>query len=963
MKRGTQQFRQTALVRALIAAACGSATMMVAHQALAQQSGQTLQRVEITGSNIRRTDAETASPVQTVTREDLEKSGKSSVAEYLQTLSVDNQGSVPMTFGNGFASGASGISLRGLGTNATLVLINGRRIAPYGLADDGQKTFADLNIIPLEAVERVEILKDSGSAIYGSDALGGVVNVILRRNYAGTTVKADVGMSRYSDGKEGRAAITHGFGSEASGFNVLLNLEVGKKDPIWYHDRKGRGLVGQTDLRGAGYDFHGATGVTSTGGTGAIVATNAAGSSVAGNVRNPSTNEYYSRTNQNTAQTGFTRNFPGANCAALSNNYPQGGDLNGGGCLIDATQQYSQIQPEQKTANFFARASKMLTAETEAYGEFSYYRGESTSSTTPSGISGSVGSPIGPISNAAVALGASHPDNPYFGSSARFRYLAADVGPRVSNVESTFTRAVLGLKGTMGAWDYNSALLHSENEVSNTRTGYLQRAVTFALLNPTAANVAAATARSAAYAALPPGSFWRIAENAGLNSAALYAALSPAISNDGHTKNTQIDLKVSREFGQMAGGPIGFAAGVEYRRESAKLDPTQGTEVGQIIGLGYSAYNASRNVFAAYAEGLFPVTKKLELSAAARYDHYSDVGTSVTPKLGAKFTALPNLALRGTYARGFRAPGAAEISAGGVSVSAFSSATDPVRCALGVPGTCSASTVALLISGNPNLEPEKSESVTLGTVWDITPKTGLALDVWQIKRKGEINSESTDAAIAAGRVVRDPSTSTRPGDPGAIVSVTEQFINSSRTTVRGLDLDLKHRIDLNQGWGRTTFGVTWTHLFKFERVDPDGSVRDFAGTHGNCDVTNCMGTPKDRLNFSAGWEMGKWRLALAANYRGSISNTAFKGDPAGCLVAFANGSDSPAGCRIGSFVTWDLGARYRFTDKTEIFGSVQNLFDRIPPNDPGTYGAIGYNPLDYSGAVGRYFRIGMRHQF
>ena len=123
-------------------------------------------RVEITGSNIRRAEAETASPVQTLNAADIEKSGKSSVAELLQTLAVDNQGSVPTTFGGGFASGASGISLRGLGTSSTLVLLNGRRVAPYGLADDGQKVFADLNIIPLEAVERVEILKDGASAIY-----------------------------------------------------------------------------------------------------------------------------------------------------------------------------------------------------------------------------------------------------------------------------------------------------------------------------------------------------------------------------------------------------------------------------------------------------------------------------------------------------------------------------------------------------------------------------------------------------------------------------------------------------------------------------------------------------------------------------------------------------------------------------------------------------------------------------
>ena len=153
-------------------------------------------RVVVTGSNIRRAEAETASSVLTVNRADIERSGKSTVSELLQTLAVDNQGSVPTSFGSGFAAGASGISLRGLGSASTLVLLNGRRMAPYGLADDGQKVFSDLNVIPTDAVERVEILKDGASAIYGSDAIAGVVNIILRRDFKGTTVRGSLGITK-----------------------------------------------------------------------------------------------------------------------------------------------------------------------------------------------------------------------------------------------------------------------------------------------------------------------------------------------------------------------------------------------------------------------------------------------------------------------------------------------------------------------------------------------------------------------------------------------------------------------------------------------------------------------------------------------------------------------------------------------------------------------------------------------
>jgi iron complex outermembrane receptor protein len=955
MKTGTQRFRKTVVARALITAFCGTASMMFAQETLAQASS-SLQRVEITGSNIRRTDTETASPVQTITREEIQNSGKASVAEYLQTLSVDSQGSVPTTFGSGFASGASGISLRGLGAASTLVLINGRRIAPYGLADDGQKVFADLNVIPIEAVERVEILKDGGSAVYGSDAMAGVVNIILRKSFKGTVASVSYGQSRYGDGGETRGTLTHGFGDmDTNGFNLLLNLEVSKKNAIWNRDRSGRGAVGRSDLRPEGYSADSTSGLN--GGTGAIIFDRTAAiSSVVGNVRSPATGEFFSRSNTS-AGTGFTRTFAGS-CATMAGAYPQGDP--GGGCLIDAQQQYSQVQPDARNINFFARGAKQLNAQNELYAEFNYYKSEATASSTPSSVHNSTGYPGGPVNNADVRLGAAHPDNPYFGATARLRYLAGDVGPRASNVDGDFLRFVGGLKGTWNTWDYDTALLYSQNKVSNTRTGYLQRDVAFALLNPgNAAAVASATAHSAAYAALPAGSVWRIGENAGLNSPGIYAALSPTISNDAISKTTQVDVKASREFGQLQGGPIGVAFGAELRRESIELQPTSGTERGNIIGLGYSAYEGARTVVAGFAEANFPVTKRLELSAALRADHYSDAGTSVTPKFGVKWKPLDNLAIRGTYAQGFRAPSSAENGKGGLA--AFTNVGDPIRCAAtaGAAG-CNPAAVAIITSPNPNLEPEKATSLTLGTVWDITPKTSIAIDLWQLKRKSEINQEASGAAIAAGHVVRDPLSVLPgvPGDPGQILAVLTNYVNSAQSTVRGVDVDLKHRMDL-AGNGRVSLNLTWTRLFKWQRVEQNGDSFDYAGTHGNCDVTNCIGTPKDRVNFGAAWEIGRWRLAGVVNYRGSLINKAFKEDTS-CLSVLADGTEV---CNIGSFTTLDMTARFKLNDKTEIFGGIRNLLDKKPPLDQTTYGAVSYNPLDYSGAVGRFYSIGVRHSF
>ena len=225
---------------------------MVATPAIAQDSGQ---RVEVTGSRIKRTDTETASPVQVLTREDIERTGKTSIEEVLRGLTVDGVGSIPASFSNGFASGSSAVSLRGLGVNSTLVLVNGRRMTTYGLADDGTRNFVDLNSLPLEAVERIEVLKDGASAIYGADAVGGVVNVILRKSYTGGSMGASYGQTGESDGQTARAFGTFGFGNlDTDKYNVFFTLEASKQKNIWSTDR---GFIGESDLTSYGYyDLH-----------------------------------------------------------------------------------------------------------------------------------------------------------------------------------------------------------------------------------------------------------------------------------------------------------------------------------------------------------------------------------------------------------------------------------------------------------------------------------------------------------------------------------------------------------------------------------------------------------------------------------------------------------------------------------------------------------------------------------
>jgi len=971
--------------------ACGGVLLSAGSASFAQPAPapapapQSLERVEITGSNIRRADAETAAPVQVITKQEIDQAGKGTIAEYLQTLTADGQGSVPFTYGRGFSGATSaGISLRGLGANATLVLVNGRRLTTAVLADDAQRTYVDLNQIPMEAVDRIEVLKDGASAIYGSDAVAGVVNIILRKNFVGTIGKVSYGQSgNGGDGKEPRGALTFGTGDlNTDGYNLLLNGELGKKEAIYYRDRVGRGSVGVSAVGQPQWGFDpNAVSTTNNiprnGGNGTIPVNNVTGvrvnntvdRSIIGNVRNPSTLDYYSRSDP--GGVGFTRAFPNAAtyCAANAN-LPQ--NSVGGGCINDQWQQMGQVQPTQENGSFYGRFTKQVTPDIQAFVEASAAYAKTSVDLRAVTSNAAYFTPDG-TSNSRTAtglIGASHPDNPYFGTAARLSYLPLfDTGVPQVNSKSHTERILFGAQGTWNQWDFDTAVLYSGAHQTDTTTKTQNWRVANALLNPTATNVAAATAFSPAYAALPAGTLWRIGENAGLNSPEMYNALLADQDRSGYSKLYGADFKVSREVGKLEGGAIGVAVGAEVRREDNYLPFYNG--LGDYAGLSLTTYGGARNIYAGYGEVILPVLKNLELGAALRYDYYTDAGSALTPKFGAKWKPIENLALRGTYAKAFRAPSSPENVASSVAAFGGPTVDDTKRCAAltadGVaPGTVTANCRGVgptfIQRGNPDLQPEKSTSTTLGLVWDITARASLTADIWQIKRKGLPVLQDAQVAVDNDQVARDPATAISANDPGAILNGFVTFENSASSTTNGFDVEAKGRWLLNGNNGQVTTGANWTHLITQSVTDQDGTVHNYAGTHGNCDITNCIGSPRDRVSLYATWEIAAWRLGANVNYRSSISNK-FEQADADCAQTTLAGAEFPGGCKVKSFTTLDMSAAWKFGKNSEIFGSIQNVFDTKPPVDFLTYGAIGYNPLDYAGAIGRFFRIGVKHQF
>lgn len=910
--------KRTKLTTSLLVAFGG--VLLSAGPVAQAQDAQKLERVTVTGSNIKRTDSETASPVQIITREEIEKSGKQTISDVIRTLPVDSNGSISTAFSAGFAAGASGVSLRGLGVQSTLVLVNGRRMAPYGLADDGQRNFVDLNQIPLDTVERIEVLKDGASAIYGSDAIAGVVNVILRKDYKGFQLSASGGATGYGDGENGRLAATAGFGDRsADGYNIFITAEASKQSAIAQSDRRDRKWIGTGDVRPYGYAIDGAGGLTGYWVTpGAITSYQ-----VSGAVRNPTTLQY--------------QLLPGCSAAGLSDP-----DANGG-CVFDTTV-WDQIQPKEQRYGVYARGTFDLSPTTELYSEVGLFKSEVDAMSPPgtvTGISYNVRDRVLISRTAVNNLPAGHPDNP-FGAAARFRYAPQDL-PRYYNLDTTSTRFLGGIRGTAMDWDYDLGALYVESKTDLARTGFIRA--------------------SALNAALANGTFLI---GAGRTPQSVLDQVSPTLTSSTKTSVTSVDLKVSRELMQLAGGAMGLALGFEARQEKLDSPDLPGTFTGDVIGLGYSSFAGDRKVYAAYAELAAPVTKSLELSAALRGDRYSDFGSSVTPKVGAKWKPVESFAVRGTYATGFRAPGPAEN--GNSSTVGFTTFVDPARCpgGVGAAADCGSGTAAAVTIGNPNIEPEKSRSITFGFIFEPTRDLSLAVDLWQITRKNEIFSTDPNLILAnpsafpGAEIIRDDSFAT-PTLPGRVIAVVGQYQNFSKVVTNGIDFDIRQRFNLGEA-GRLTSNLVLSYFNKFERVAPDGTKTDYVGTHGPTSLSGNAGQPRTRASWAFGYDKGGFLAGLSVNYISGIRNVEFQ--YGGCLNGFADGSDAPGGCRIASFTTVDLSGKYNVSKQLEVFGSVLNLFDRIAPLDPQTYGAVNYNPtFQLSGAIGRQFNVGARYKF
>ncbi len=880
-------------------------------------------KVNVTGSNIKRVDNETAAPIETITREDIQQSGLNTISDVVRRITANSNGTVGDSFTNGFAGGgATAISLRGLGSNNTLVLINGRRLANTGLADDGQYSFVDLNQIPFDLVERIEVLKDGASAIYGSDAVAGVVNVILRQQFTGFAVTGTAGTTSKGDGNTYKGAITAGVGDLTKDrYNAYIGIDAMKQDSIKLTDRGG--YIGGQDLRFMNLPDTRNGAPPSGYGTGSEV----------GSLRpvNPATGGLVGG--------GPYTTLPGCDPANVDpvTNF----------CRFNQKQSLDLI-PESERFNVYGRGTFNITNTMQLYGEASYFQFKSDNRNTPTQPR-SIWPNVKDVTvnnSTTIFLPVGHPDNPFSaaGNGARLYYSSADVGGRDSHIENTVQRYLGGIKGTNYGWDWDAGLLFIKNETNQTRYGFLNYANYQQALNG-------------------QGGFgyYRIGQNASLNNPGIYDFISPDISNNPTSENTQFDLKGSRDVYKLQGGQMALALGYEFRREKLDNPGTTGTFAGEVIGLGYSAANATRNINALYAELYAPILKNLEATVALRYDDYSDFGSTWNPKVGVKWTVVPQLVARGTYATAFRAPGPYEN--GNSAAAGFTSINDPIRCPVTNNAADCSGTVVAITSGNPQIQPETSTNWTVGLIWEPARWFNASFDYWNIETKDKITGADPQAVadnpagFPAATIIRD--TNNLPGIPnsGTLFAVSAPYENADKVKTDGYDVAATWRQPIGN-YGNLTNTIQWTHINKFTR-NIGGTTYSYAGTHGPTSLSSSAGMPKDRFNIVIAWDRGPWNVAGTVRYVGPMDDIESRQQP-DCLNFGDEGY-----CTVASFTTLDLAASYKGFKNWEIFGSVINVFNATAPFDrQAGYGSYNFN-YNYalSGAVGTQFNLGARYTF
>jgi iron complex outermembrane receptor protein len=857
-----------------------------AHAQSGDDNGAPIQRVEVTGSSIKRLASETALPITTIKASDFAKQGLTTAAEVLNTISM-NQSSEGSSQSVG--SGTGGIAtadLRGLGSDKTLVLLNGRRIANHPFNGSS----VDLNIIPLSALERVEVLRDGASAIYGTDAIGGVINFITKRQVTGGSISVERTQPQASgSGGESRLNLSGGYGDlDKDGWTVFGVADFHKQTALWASERD----FSNTSVRAD-------KGVN-----------NSSGTSQPAN--------FYSD-NGITGNPYYASGCVGTGLVAKASN---------GTCRTDTTK-YIQSIPKTQQESYLGKATFKLNQDDIATIEYLHSRSTNLSSIAPSpltGITMTSASPYYPGGSAGVPAVAG-----LTGENLTLNWRTVAAGNRQGYDVNTSDRLVLASEGLIAGWDYNIGFTHAISHATSayvngyTNDSLIKAGVLSGLLNPFGEQSAA----GAAYI-----------EAAQLRGEYLNAKMT----------STGVDAKVSREIANLPAGAVGFAIGTEFRHDKATYDINTAL-TSQASSSGYADAQdqaGQRNIAALYSELSVPLRKDLDLSVAARYDHYNDVGGSFNPKVGLRWQPAKEVLLRTSYNTGFRAPTLYDLHGPATSTFTSNAYNDPVLCPGGSAVSGANPNVAcnqqqyIRSGGNENLKPEKSKTFSLGAVYEPTNALSMSLDYFNIKIRDKIGTVSESTIF--GNYEKYKSYFVYSADGKTLQYVNAVLDNLGEVHTSGLDASLRWKLPRSAA-GDFTFSIdgTWVHSYEYQN-EAGGEYTENVGVYADNGPVF-----RWKHNATIAWKKGVWSANFSNKYLSGYEDQ--------------NAVAAQYYHHVRAYSTYSASASYAGFRNVDLTVGVKNLFDSAPPytNQTTTF-QTGYDPR-YTDPLGRTFFVKGTYKF
>lgn len=851
---------------------------------------QKVEEVFVTGSAIRRIVSDEALPIQVITKDEIKSFGVSNTEELMKFMPVaQSMGASHSSMdgaGGTSSYGQATISLRGIGDAYTLVLV------------DGRPATGNLNLIPLAAIDRIEILQDGASSTYGSDAIAGVVNFIMTSNYQGAEASFNVGTpTRAGGGQKSNFGLTFGKGDYSKdGFNITGSISVETEKELYAGDRDFAktgnvypylvgSATGQGNIQGAW-----------TPGVGRVAPY---GNATYGNPMAAS----------NSCETISMFLYPGTQ----ANGAPY--------CQYDSAKDV-RLVPEREAASLTLSGKFKLNKDVQLFGSAIVSKADLTSRYQPSPVRTSFLETDSLFATQGVdpAL-LIHPTNPNYATAAS--YLTSrggtsatlvgqslgitsrvfDFGPRTNTNNLTDARFVAGAKGDLGAHSWEAAAYSINSTIeSGVTDGYFSM-VNFARIvnsrndwNPWA-----------------PAS----AQTQGFKDAVQAAKFSgTTIAID--QKTTGADAKITGPAFKAPGGEAMYAAGVQFQKYELDRRPDAALESGDIAGLGGAqlALSKDRSIGAAFGELSIPVTKAIELNASARHDNYSDFGGADTYKASARWKVASNAVLRGSLGTGFRAPSLTQLHTP-QTLNTSAQFTDPAF------PTMTDIQVNQIDGGNPNLKPEQSKQKSIGLVFSPAKNLTIGIDAWSIDIDGKITSPSTQEIVSRFRA-GDPAyanlVTLNPGT-GEVDTVRAVYANIGTASYSGVDLNAAYKMNVDSGVVRLS--MYGTYMNKADETSPSGVVSHRVGTMVESDGVPVIGADSGGVIvrwkhlLTASYETGAWRYTLGQNF--------YTGYRTGNRVL----DDEPH--HVPDQTTYNAQVAYSGIKNLKLTLGVKNLFDKNPP--------------------------------